>query len=689
MKKFIIAALALVGVGCSAEPDINNTPAATTLDKIYAFTDVQTRSELDWENGLPVGKWSVEDAIALFDGTTDKLKYTYNGESAEADGEFVADANNPAKNGAAIANAYAYFPYENVTSVSANSISAVLPETQVFYKSGSYGQASNAMLAVEQIGADNYSFKNLVGYIMITLTGSDVVKSITLSSNSSTDKLAGEFTVNPATLATTMGDDAVNYVTIDCGEGVQLTNDGTSFVFALPTTAMEKGFSITAFNTDGKFYTISTTRAIEVKRNVITPMDPIEATFNSNVAANEFVYFASSDISSTITADDFENPFLCEMLKNEYNPATKMGRVTFASTSDGYTITGINANAFKGITELTNICFSANTKNIHASAFEGCTGLKSIVFPKREDENTIDIGQKAFYGCSQLEEVEFHDIYIYSEAFANCPSLSKITFNAWQYIHARAFYNTQPMTVVLNSNPCYIATAEDTTNKYWYWEAFGPKRDGLNFECNGFNSAQITYTPGWEDYFAVGSKSFNAKNSITYTTSDYKKPSLWSYYFLQYISNNGVDTPFSDIVTDWYMPDPDGVLGVTGFVGCQYDIHIIATNAFKNSKITSITLPEDLIGIEASAFENCSELTEITIPSKVWSLEQNAFKDCTKLKTITFTHPTSTVYSWSSTIFSNCTSLNTIRVPRGYKNTYSAILANALENIQNCTIVEY
>lgn len=60
----------------------------------------------------------------------------------------------------------------------------------------------------------------------------------------------------------------------------------------------------------------------------------------------------------------------------------------------------------------------------------------------------------------------------------------------------------------------------------------------------------------------------------------------------------------------------------------------IANNAFANTQLTELILPEGLKVIGAGAFGSCSSLQSITIPSSVEKIEKNAFRDCYNLENV-------------------------------------------------------
>ena len=61
----------------------------------------------------------------------------------------------------------------------------------------------------------------------------------------------------------------------------------------------------------------------------------------------------------------------------------------------------------------------------------------------------------------------------------------------------------------------------------------------------------------------------------------------------------------------------------------------ISKEAFRNTKIQTITLPESLVEIEKGAFRN-TPLSEITIPGSINTIGVDAFYDCSSLASVTF-----------------------------------------------------
>ncbi|MCQ2613665.1 MAG: leucine-rich repeat domain-containing protein [Treponemataceae bacterium] len=124
---------------------------------------------------------------------------------------------------------------------------------------------------------------------------------------------------------------------------------------------------------------------------------------------------------------------------SQYSTLTKtIGAGAFVGTAITaiqipYSVQYINAGAFEGLTNLTEVTFetSSNIKlaQIKDNAFKGC-GITSIEFPK----SLRSIFESAFQNCTNLETVTFKDgtlIYtIDKSAFEGCTALSSVSFES-------------------------------------------------------------------------------------------------------------------------------------------------------------------------------------------------------------------------------------------------------------------
>lgn len=106
----------------------------------------------------------------------------------------------------------------------------------------------------------------------------------------------------------------------------------------------------------------------------------------------------------------------------------------------------------------------------------------------------------------------------------------------------------------------------------------------------------------------------------------------------------------------------------------------IEENAFKGTKITSVTIPEKVETIGDSAFEGCKKLAEVTFEGAYAKLGKNCFKDCTKLVELYVPEMKDGIIAAGT--FAGCTSLAAVTVEYGNVK----IEAGAFKG---CTALEY
>ena len=175
----------------------------------------------------------------------------------------------------------AYNADESENTINGTTATFHIPAVQ-HYKENSFGEKSMPMVAYSETQA--LSFKNLFGGLCVPLTGDNVtVKRLVLTSHVATDNLCGTFTAdcngnaNDNYGLTCTNETPCPSVTLDCGEGVQLTaNDSVFFCIMVPPGAMNgtgesAGFSIAVYDPeDALVCTLSTTVNPLITRNNIS-----------------------------------------------------------------------------------------------------------------------------------------------------------------------------------------------------------------------------------------------------------------------------------------------------------------------------------------------------------------------------------------------------------------------------------
>lgn len=129
----------------------------------------------------------------------------------------------------------------------------------------------------------------------------------------------------------------------------------------------------------------------------------------------------------------------------------------------------------------------------------------------------------------------------------------------------------------------------------------------------------------------------------------------FSYLILSEFSDRGeVSLVANPTSTELYVPASVSYNDVT------YSVSSIAPDAFKNTLVKNVALPESIEEIGKGAFQNCKELTSVTLPSSLVTIGYSAFAGCEKLTEITIPSKVSYI---GRQAFADCVSLTKVNIP--------------------------
>jgi ELWxxDGT repeat protein len=94
--------------------------------------------------------------------------------------------------------------------------------------------------------------------------------------------------------------------------------------------------------------------------------------------------------------------------------------------------------------------------------------------------------------------------------------------------------------------------------------------------------------------------------------------------------------------------------------GNSFVVTSIYKNAFYNSGLTSITIPNSVTSIGEGAFGSCQSLTTVNIPNSVTTISDVAFNSCISLTSITIPESVTTL---GEGVFINCIRLTSVNIP--------------------------
>ena len=467
MKRISLSILLLaVLIGCSrSELEEAFAPSAPTLYAEIA-DEADSRTYLEEAKYM---RWHAEDEISSFLGNTLNQRYGFDGKTGANSGTF-SQVSYQLGTGNPISYIQAVYPYASTTTIDdrTGAIGYIFPKVQQHGEGDTYGPGANPMVATTSGTSDVFLyFRNVGGYLKLQLYGEDVtVTGISVKGNRQ-EKLSGEALITAAYNAdpqVQMTDAATEGVVLDCGEGVQLSNDPqnpTLFWIVMPPTTFEGGFTITIRGDNGKGCIKSTGKKQVITRNnyvamsafsVVCDQEIDESEFKENAQVEQAINIPNNQIwysTKNCMAYDFtkggtidqKETFGAKMLSNIYYPEgygvmTFAGDVTkLSGIFKGNTlltdiklpgsILTIGNSAFYYCTSLESVTLSKGITSIGASAFERCTSLTSITLP----EGVSSVGDSAFRDCSALASITLPKgvTSIGSSAFSNCSSLASIT----------------------------------------------------------------------------------------------------------------------------------------------------------------------------------------------------------------------------------------------------------------------
>jgi hypothetical protein len=341
-------------------------------------------------------------------------------------------------------------------------------------------------------------------------------------------------------------------------------------------------------------------------------------------------------------------------------PQYYLGEFTVPNIIESLPVTSIDDTAFVDCFDITSIIIPSSITSINEKTFSGCTSLNKITVSESNSiycdisgvlynkaktilikypigntqsnytipNSVTTIGANAFEGCTRLTSITISTIdsllnTIGTNAFQGCTNLKNITPpNELTTISDSAFDGCSSLDMMYFSSLSKLTTIGSNVFKACsslVWITF---------------PATITY---------IGSNAFKSCNNLSYISfsgtipvyvgdnafSDISDESI--LYYVNSSSNN-ISSYFKRIIT-------------YSLNGSQATItKFEPTNYTGSVDIPSSIGGNNVISINADAFDNCTGITEITIPSAITSIGNYSFKSCSSLRSISVS-PTNNNYS--------------------------------------------
>ena len=446
----------------------------------------------------------------------------------------------------------------------------------------------------------------------------------------------------------------------------------------------------------------STAHQFATNNNINVELDDISPTIESIVYSTDEI--TSGSVKVTITANEPLQKIVSDNRTWKYVPNTDRKSITteISSNTTNETLTlkdlvGNTTTAQITVTENIDDQFEYNiiTDGGYVSITKYIGNKQRVIVPSTINNYPVKtIAQIAFNDCTTVEYIyipssiegigvnEIGDSAKYeSSVFVGCSNLNTVEIDS----------NNQYYT---NNNGDGVIYNKDKTILYYYPVA----KSGSSFTIIegvtdiGYEafagSTKLNQINIPSSLKTIGFGVFDLCNQLT----NVKVDSANKYY-----SNNNNDGILYDknIKTIIYYPlgkneetfkIPEGVnvIGSRAFRNCTNlkkvtipeSVGIISEEAFEESGLTEITIPEGVTEIGKWAFCKVRSLTKVTIPKGVSVIKTLTFFGCTGLTEVTISKNVTTIQEGA---FNGCTSLTEVIIPGSTTSIYNTAFGSCLK----------
>lgn len=383
-------------------------------------------------------------------------------------------------------------------------------------------------------------------------------------------------------------------------------------------------------------------------------------------------------------------------LANIYGYTGNSEYVKIPSKINGYTITGINTQAFKNNKKLKGIIIPDTVTYVEDSLFSGCISLTDVDLGK----GITVITNGMFYNCKNLESLtipeqieRFYDRYRYTgnssdKPFEGCVNLKNIYFKAKDISWVGGLSLPSLTNIVIGSTVESLPDRAFSGYKYLENVTF---ENGLLVlpnecfkNCTGLKSITLPDSmmsvgkSAFENCYNIKSVTFS-ENLNTIADSAFKGcSSIENLSFnknLREIGNNAFEKCSS--VKNVTFNDSLNTIGESAFANCSSvekvdlpeSVSSLGTYAFAGCEgVKSVTLSSKLNYVNDGVFSGCNSLESVYLPDNISEIGANSFADCTNLENIRFGKNLIHIDSYA---FSGCSSLKSIEFPAGLQYIWS------------------
>ena len=342
-------------------------------------------------------------------------------------------------------------------------------------------------------------------------------------------------------------------------------------------------------------------------------------------------------------------------------------------TIDGYTVTAIGNDAFKGRTELVSVVIPDTVTVIGNCAFENCSSLSSVKLSK----NLADIGCMAFGNCASLTYIEIPK----SIGTARANSWGNGPFSADDNLQSVIFEDgitRIPDSILRNCDGFKTIKIPETVTEI----------GGSAFNnCGKLESIEIPDT-----VTVIGDSAFENCSSLSSVKLSKRLTKIGNLAFCNCDALTSIEIPKSIQTTRYASGGKGPFSGCDSLQNITFEegaTHIQGYILADCSGFTTIKIPETVTKICEGAFKNCGKLESIDIPDSVTLIEDSAFENCSSLSSVKLSKRLTKI---GNLAFCNCDALTSIEIPKSIQTTRYASGGkgpfSGCDSLQNITFEE-